>query len=59
MMTRGGEGGKKCPKFDDVICERPLTLIKRGVVFQYCSCPVHDTEDDRSLNMVAAKFDWD
>ena len=18
-----GEGGKKCPKFDDVICERP------------------------------------
>ena len=23
-MTRGGEGGKKCPKFDDVICERPL-----------------------------------
>ena len=24
MMTRGGEGGKKCPKFDDVICERPL-----------------------------------
>ena len=23
MMTRGGEGGKKCPKFDDVICERP------------------------------------
>ena len=25
MMTRGGEGGKKCPKVDDVICERPLT----------------------------------
>ena len=29
MMTnddeRGG-GGKKCPKFDDVICERPLTI---------------------------------
>ena len=24
MMTRGGEGGKKCRKFDDVICERPL-----------------------------------
>ena len=28
-----GEGGKKCPKFDDVICERPLStpdkLIKR------------------------------
>ena len=22
MMTRGGEGGKKCRKFDDVICER-------------------------------------
>ena len=19
-----GEGGKKCPKFDDVICERPI-----------------------------------
>ena len=27
MMTRGGEGGKKCRKFDDVICERPLTEI--------------------------------
>ena len=31
MMTnddeRGGEGGKKCPKFDDVICERPLRVI--------------------------------
>ena len=27
MMTRGGEGGKKCRKFDDVICERPLTKI--------------------------------
>ena len=25
MMTRGGEGGKKCRKFDDVICERPLS----------------------------------
>ena len=29
MMTNDderGEGGKKCPKFDDVIiCERPLT----------------------------------
>ena len=28
MMTnddeRGEGGGKKCPKFDDVICERPL-----------------------------------
>ena len=24
MMTGGGEGGKKCRKFDDVICERPL-----------------------------------
>ena len=24
-MTRGGEGGKKCPNLDDVICERPLT----------------------------------
>ena len=28
MMTnddeRGGEGVKKCPKFVDVICERPL-----------------------------------
>ena len=26
MMTNDderGEGGKKCPKFDDVICERP------------------------------------
>ena len=27
MMTRGGEGGKKCQKFDDVICERPLMNI--------------------------------
>ena len=29
MMTNDderGEGGKKCPKFDDVICERPLTI---------------------------------
>ena len=31
MMTNdderggGGEGGKKCPKFDDVICEQPFT----------------------------------
>ena len=28
MMTNDderGEGGKKCPKFDDVICERPLS----------------------------------
>ena len=24
MMTRGGRG---CPKFDDVICERPLKII--------------------------------
>ena len=28
MMTRGGEGGKKCPKFDDVICERPLMKLR-------------------------------
>ena len=27
MMTRGGEGGKKCRKFDDVICERPLSSL--------------------------------
>ena len=28
MMTRGGEGGKKCQKFDDVIlCEQPLTNV--------------------------------
>ena len=26
MMTRGGEGGKKYRKFDDVICERPLKI---------------------------------
>ena len=26
MMTRGGEGGKKCRKIDDVICERPLII---------------------------------
>ena len=27
MMTNDderGEGGKKCPKFDDVICDRPF-----------------------------------
>ena len=24
---RGGEGGKKCRKYDDVICERPLLNI--------------------------------
>ena len=29
MMTRGGEGGKKCQKFDDVICERPLRSNKK------------------------------
>ena len=23
LMTRGGEGGKKCQKIDDVICEWP------------------------------------
>ena len=31
MMTNDderGEGGKKCPKFDDVICERPHIRIK-------------------------------
>ena len=30
MMTNDderGEGGKKCPKFDDVICERPLMYV--------------------------------
>ena len=32
MMTRGGEGGKKCPKFDDVICERPLRVRVWGWV---------------------------
>ena len=31
---RGG-GGKKCPKFDDVICERPLMKNERQAVFQY------------------------
>ena len=36
MMTRGGEGGKKCPKFDDVICERPLiTLYKEDGRFKF------------------------
>ena len=45
MMTnddeRGG-GGKKCPKFDDVICERPLIkyqlveLINLSTVFVLC-----------------------
>ena len=29
MMTRGGEGGKKCRKFDDVICERPLIQVHK------------------------------
>ena len=31
MMTNDderGEGVKKCPKFDDVICERPLNIIE-------------------------------
>ena len=30
MMTNddgGGEGGKKCRKNDDVICERPLSMF--------------------------------
>ena len=26
----GGEGGKKCQKFDYVICERPLTIKSRA-----------------------------
>ena len=33
MMTNDderGEGGKKYPKFDDVICERPLSLFLVG-----------------------------
>ena len=33
MMTNDderGEGGEKCPKFDDVICERPLTGRREG-----------------------------
>ena len=29
-MTRGGEGGKKCPNLDDVICERPLRFSWQG-----------------------------
>ena len=33
MMTRGGEGGKKCRKFDDVICERPLSTVNLAVRF--------------------------
>ena len=32
MMTRGGEGGKKCPKFDDVICERPPMVLMNGYI---------------------------
>ena len=27
-----GEGGKKCPKFDDVICERPLILSQAFLI---------------------------
>ena len=34
-----GEGGKKCRKFDDVICERPLRV--RQVVSKPMRC---DTE---------------
>ena len=31
MMTRGGEGGKKCPKSaDDGTCERPVIAIVRS-----------------------------
>ena len=33
MMTNDderGEGGKKCSKFDDVICERPLSSHNLG-----------------------------
>ena len=45
MMTRGGEGGKKCRKFDDVICERPLmdwktfvSLLTRDVKYTNTGC---------------------
>ena len=34
MMTiddERGEGGKKCPDLDDVICERPLIVYHCGV----------------------------
>ena len=37
MMTRGGEGGKKCRKFDDVICERPLRRAAQPNVRQMIS----------------------
>ena len=36
MMTRGGEGGKKCRKFDDVICERPLSLMAEKLKSTKC-----------------------
>ena len=47
MMTNddgGGEGGKKCRKNDDVICERPLTtnppVIMGFDVVRYCLAEV-------------------
>ena len=44
MMTnddeRGeAEGGKKCPKFDDVICERPLNTA--SIIHQCCLKLLH------------------
>ena len=39
-----GEGGKKCPKFDDVICERPHMSEKTELFTK----PAHQLHDDFS-----------
>ena len=56
-MTRGGEGGKKCPKVDDVICERPLIMsfnALRPHAFISLSIPAmyisHEIEKKRKYN---------
>ena len=33
MMTRGGEWGKKCQKFDDVICEQSKLSFNVVTIF--------------------------
>ena len=43
-----GEGGKNCPNFDYVICERPLRLIvPYGTAKSY---------GDRSFSVISPKF---
>ena len=38
-----GEGGKKCRKFDDVICERPLTYRESHSGSEYLNAILNNT----------------